>query len=92
VIPVMLDVRTDREELLNDPLNVGSRHSPVRGECYDALVQTNIETATGLFPHARLHFEYFGPSNSRRILTASCDRYRLFNDDVQGPARSRWPA
>src|SRR5215469_9452654 len=84
VIPVMLDVGTDRESLLNDPLYVGNRHSRVRGERYDALIAAYIETATRLFPKALLHFEDFGPSNARRILNQYRDRAPVFNDDVQG--------
>ncbi len=84
VIPVMLDVGTDRESLLNDPLYVGNRHSRVRGERYDQLIKAYIETASRLFPNALLHFEDFGPSNARRILEQYRDKVRIFNDDVQG--------
>jgi malate dehydrogenase (oxaloacetate-decarboxylating) len=84
VIPVMLDVGTDRESLLNDPLYVGNRHSRVRGERYDALIAAYIETASKLFPHALLHFEDFGPSNARRILNEYRGKARIFNDDMQG--------
>jgi malate dehydrogenase (oxaloacetate-decarboxylating) len=84
VIPVMLDVGTDRESLLNDPLYVGNRHSRVRGERYDALIDAYIAAASRLFPHALLHFEDFGPSNGRRILTKFRNKVRIFNDDVQG--------
>jgi malate dehydrogenase (oxaloacetate-decarboxylating) len=84
VIPVMLDVGTDRESLLKDPVYVGNRHSRVRGERYDALVDAYVQTASTLFPHALLHFEDFGPSNARRILEHYRDRHRVFNDDMQG--------
>jgi malate dehydrogenase (oxaloacetate-decarboxylating) len=84
VIPVMLDVGTDRESLLNDPLYVGNRRSRVRGERYDQLIESYIETASRLFPNALLHFEDFGPSNARRILNQYRDKARIFNDDVQG--------
>jgi malate dehydrogenase (oxaloacetate-decarboxylating) len=84
VIPVSLDVGTDRESLLNDPLYVGNRHSRVRGERYDALVAAYVEAATNLFPKALLHFEDFGASNARRILNEYRDKARIFNDDVQG--------
>ncbi|MGA2454717.1 MAG: NAD-dependent malic enzyme [Solirubrobacteraceae bacterium] len=84
VIPVMVDVGTDRESLLNDPLYVGNRHSRVRGEAYDELIEAYVTSATRLFPNALLHFEDFGPSNARRILTEYRDRARIFNDDVQG--------
>src|SRR6201987_3438643 len=84
VIPVMLDVGTDRESLLNDPLYVGNRPSRVRGDRYDRLIAAYVETASRLFPDALLHFEDFGPSNARRILQQYRDRARVFNDDVQG--------
>jgi malate dehydrogenase (oxaloacetate-decarboxylating) len=84
VIPVMLDVGTDRESLLNDPLYVGNRHSRVRGDRYDKLIKMYVETASELFPNALLHFEDFGPSNARRILNEYRTQARIFNDDVQG--------
>jgi malate dehydrogenase (oxaloacetate-decarboxylating) len=84
VIPVSLDVGTDRESLLNDPTYVGNRHSRVRGERYDKLIAAYVETASRLFPNALLHFEDFGPSNARRILNEYRDKARIFNDDVQG--------
>jgi malate dehydrogenase (oxaloacetate-decarboxylating) len=84
VIPVSLDVGTDNEGLLNDPLYLGNRHSRVRGEAYDAFISKYLKTASSMFPNALLHFEDFGPSNARRILTTYGDRYRIFNDDMQG--------
>jgi malate dehydrogenase (oxaloacetate-decarboxylating) len=84
VIPVSLDVGTDNEGLLNDPLYLGNRHARVRGKDYDAFIQKYLETASSLFPHALLHFEDFGPGNARRILVTYRDRYRIFNDDMQG--------
>jgi malate dehydrogenase (oxaloacetate-decarboxylating) len=84
VIPVMLDVGTDRQSLLDDPVYVGNRHKRVRAQRYDELVAAYIETASRLFPHALLHFEDFGPSNARRILEQYRDHVRVFNDDMQG--------
>jgi malate dehydrogenase (oxaloacetate-decarboxylating) len=84
VIPVGLDVGTDRQTLLNDPLYVGNRHSRVRGDRYDAFIDAYVRAATKLFPNALLHFEDFGPSNARRILNKYRDSVRIFNDDVQG--------
>ena len=83
-IPVLLDVGTDRESLLSDPIYVGNRHRRVRGERYDRLIEAYIETAARLFPNALLHFEDFGPANARRILVQYRDRARIFNDDMQG--------
>jgi len=84
VIPVSLDVGTDNEGLLNDPLYLGNRHARVRGAAYDAFIEKYLETASSLFPGALLHFEDFGAGNARRILLAYRDRYRIFNDDMQG--------
>jgi malate dehydrogenase (oxaloacetate-decarboxylating) len=84
VIPVMLDAGTDNEELLNDPVYVGSRHARVRDERYDALIAAYVECAHRLFPHALLHWEDFGPANARRILREYRGHSRTFNDDIQG--------
>ena len=84
VIPVSLDVGTDNEGLLNDPLYLGNSHSRVRGAQYDAFIERYLDVASSLFPNALLHFEDFGPSNARRILMQYGDRYRIFNDDMQG--------
>ena len=84
VIPVMLDVGTNRERLLNDPFYLGNRYARVRGERYDAFIDTYIKAATKLFPHAVLHWEDFGPGNGRRILEKYRAQICTFNDDVQG--------
>jgi malate dehydrogenase (oxaloacetate-decarboxylating) len=84
VIPVSLDVGTDNEGLLNDRLYLGNRHARVRGAAYDAFIRKYLEVASSLFPDALLHFEDFGPGNARRILVTYGDRYRIFNDDMQG--------
>ena len=83
-IAVNLDVGTDNEALLNDPAYLGNRHARVRGKRYDALIAEYLKVAAELFPHALLHFEDFGPSNARRILVQNRDKYRIFNDDMQG--------
>ncbi|MFE5136332.1 NAD-dependent malic enzyme [Streptomyces fagopyri] len=84
VIPVSLDVGTDNEVLLNDPLYLGNRHARVRGAAYDAFIEKYLATASTMFPNALLHFEDFGPGNARRILETYGHRYRIFNDDLQG--------
>ena len=83
-IAVNLDCGTDNEALLNDPSYLGNRHARVRGKRYDALVEEYLSVAAELFPRALLHFEDFGPANARRILQANRERYRIFNDDMQG--------
>ena len=84
VIPVMLDVGTNRESLLKDPMYVGNRHARVRGERYDAFIDAYVQTVTKLFPNALLQWEDFTPSNGRRILEKYRNRISTFNDDMQG--------
>jgi malate dehydrogenase (oxaloacetate-decarboxylating) len=84
VIPVSLDVGTNNEALLNDPLYLGNRHARVRGAGYDAFIKKYLQTASSRFPNALLHFEDFGADNARRILVTYRDKYRIFNDDMQG--------
>jgi len=84
VIPVMLDVGTNRESLLKDPMYIGNRHARVRGERYDAFIDAYVKTVTRLFPNALLQWEDFSPGNGRRILEKYRDRTLTFNDDMQG--------
>ncbi len=83
-LAVMLDVGTDRQELLDDPLYLGVAHPRVGREEYDAFVDRYVSAATKLFPHAILHWEDFGTSNARRILDRYRDSVLSFNDDMQG--------
>jgi malate dehydrogenase (oxaloacetate-decarboxylating) len=84
VIPVMLDVGTNRESLLTDPMYPGNRHARVRGERYDAFIDAYVKAATKLFPNALLQWEDFGPGNGRRILERYRGQIRTFSDDQQG--------
>ena len=84
VIPVMLDVGTNRESLLDDPMYIGNRHARIRGERYDAFIDAYVKAVTKLFPNALLQWEDFAPGNGRRILEKYRDRICTFNDDMQG--------
>ena len=83
-IPVMLDVGTDRQSLLDDPLYIGNRHARVPAAEYDAFLDEFVRVVGKLFPAALLHWEDLGVANARRLL----ERYRgerlTFNDDIQG--------
>src|SRR5580692_5739927 len=68
VVPVMLDVGTNRQSLLNDPMYPGNRHARVRGDRYDAFIEAYVKAAAKVFPNALLQWEDFGPCNARRIL------------------------
>lgn len=84
VLPVMLDVGTNRQELLDDPGYLGNRHPRVDPDTYDAFIEAYVQTASQLFPNALLHWEDFGTANAHRILDRYRDRVFTFNDDIQG--------
>ncbi|MBZ5602947.1 MAG: NAD-dependent malic enzyme [Acidobacteriia bacterium] len=84
VIPVMLDVGTNRESLLADPMYIGNRHPRVRGDRYDAFIEAYAGVVKRLFPHALLQWEDFAPGTARRILEKFRNRICTFNDDMQG--------
>jgi malate dehydrogenase (oxaloacetate-decarboxylating) len=86
VIPVVLDVGTDNQALLTDPMYLGNRHARVRGKQYDEFIDAYVQTARRMFPHALLHWEDFGVDNARRILDRYADEVCTFNDDMQGTA------
>ena len=83
-LPVILDVGTNRQSLLEDPLYLGNRHRRVDRRAYDAFVDAYVQAARRLFPDALLHWEDLGAANAHRVL----DRYEqeacTFNDDIQG--------
>ncbi len=84
VIPVMLDVGTNRESLLEDATYIGNRHARVRGERYDHFIDAYVNVVTRLFPNAVLQWEDFEPGNGRLIIEKYRGRICTFNDDMQG--------
>ncbi len=83
-LPVMLDVGTDRQSLLDDPLYIGNRHPRVAAAEYDAFLDKFVRTVGKLFPLALLHWEDLGVANARRLLERYRDERLTFNDDIQG--------
>lgn len=84
VLPVVLDVGTNNQDLLKNPMYLGNRHERIKGDRYYKFVDQFVKTAEKLFPKMYLHFEDFGRDNAANILNKYKDQYVIFNDDIQG--------
>jgi malate dehydrogenase (oxaloacetate-decarboxylating) len=85
-LPVFLDVGTENEALLSDPLYLGWRHRRLRDDDYDALVDAFVTALGDRCPAVLLQWEDFAQRNANRLLNAHRERICSFNDDIQGTA------
>jgi malate dehydrogenase (oxaloacetate-decarboxylating) len=83
-LPVFLDVGTNNQEILDDPMYLGCKHPRISGIKYDDFVQKFVNNVVKHFPNAFLHWEDLGRGNARRILDQFQDELCTFNDDIQG--------
>lgn len=86
VLPIVLDVGTNNEELLKDPMYLGWRHERLSGAEYDDFIGQFVDTLRHKFPDIFLHWEDFGRDNARKNLERYRDEMCTFNDDMQGTA------
>ena len=85
-LPIMLDVGTENKQFQTDPLYIGMPHPRLRGEAYDSFLEEFMQAVTARFPKTLVQFEDFANHHAFALLQTYRDRYRVFNDDIQGTA------
>ncbi|WP_417659051.1 NAD-dependent malic enzyme [Pseudidiomarina sp.] len=85
-LPVCLDVGTNNEKLLNDPMYMGARHKRIDQSEYKAFVDRFMKAVRRRWPAAMVQFEDFAQPNAMPLLRKYRDEYCCFNDDIQGTA------
>lgn len=83
-LPIVLDVGTDRKELLASPTYLGVKKPRVRGDEYLAFVRGAVEGIRERWPNAIVQWEDFGKDTAFDVLDAFRDDVPSFNDDIQG--------
>ena len=85
-LPILLDVGTDNEERLKNPIYIGWRCQRIRGQEYDDFVDAFVSAVKARWPHVLLQWEDFAGANAARLLNRYRDQLCTFNDDIQGTA------
>ena len=85
-LPITLDVGTNNQKLLDDPMYMGARHERIAQDQYDEFIQLFMEAVKRRWPESMVQFEDFAQPNAMPILNKYRDEYCCFNDDIQGTA------
>ncbi|XXD09134.1 NAD-dependent malic enzyme [Klebsiella sp. R445] len=85
-LPIMLDVGTNNEILLEDPLYMGWRHPRINDDQYIEFMDMFVDAVKQRWPHVLLQFEDFAQKNASRLLNRYRHQLCCFNDDIQGTA------
>jgi len=85
-LPVVLDVGTNNQVVLDDPLYLGLRHNRVRGEQYMAFIDEFVDAVQSLYPKCCIQWEDFANINAVPVLARYRDKICTYNDDIQGTA------
>ncbi|WP_371532531.1 NAD-dependent malic enzyme [Psychrobacter sp. Arc29] len=85
-LPILLDVGTNNQQLLDDPMYMGWRNPRISGDEYNEFVDLFIQAVKRRWPEALLQFEDFAQENATPLLNKYRDQLCCFNDDIQGTA------
>ncbi len=85
-LPILLDVGTNNQDRLNDPMYIGWRHERVTGQEYDDFLDLFVQGVKRAFPRVLLQFEDFAQTHASPLLERYRDQLCTFNDDIQGTA------
>ena len=85
-LPITLDVGTNNQALIDDPMYMGAKHPRITGQEYDDFVEQFMQEVQSRWPHALIQFEDFAGHNANRLLDRYRDQACSFNDDIQGTA------
>ncbi|KPJ68116.1 MAG: malate dehydrogenase [Coxiella sp. DG_40] len=84
VLPIQLDVGTDNQKMLDDPMYLGWKHQRIRGKDYDDFIDAFVSAVRKKFSNIFLHWEDFGRDTARQNLERYLNKMCTFNDDMQG--------